>query len=277
MTVDLHLHTHHSDGTWSPSDLVDYAQKMRLRHIAITDHDTVAGVEEAQRRAGDELEVIPGVEINTLWRDQSGQIKDIHILGYFINITNRTLLELLERQRAARKAHAVEYIRRIADSGVKITLEMVEKYAGIGAIGKAHLAQAVIDAGAAADATEAFEKFLTRGSEYYIERQSTTPQEAIDAINRAGGVASIAHPGKGDEIYSFILKLKRSGLRAVEAYHRIHSGNRVRQYVRFANRNGLLLTGGSDCHGPFRKHKPTLGTISVPAEVLDRLREAAQS
>jgi predicted metal-dependent phosphoesterase TrpH len=254
---------------------VDYAIKMKLRHIAITDHDTLSGIAEAQDRGSGKLEVIPGIEINTVSQDSTGRFQDVHILGYFIDPTNRALEELLQRQRAARKAHAEACIERLTAGGVKISMSMVEKYAGRSAVGKAHLAQAIIVAGAAADATEAFQKFLTRGSDHYIERQSTSPQEAIEAINSARGIASIAHPGKSDEIYSFILKLKRSGLRAVEAYHRIHSVNRVKQYVRFANRNGLLVTGGSDCHGPFREHKPTLGTVTVPSEVLDRLRAAA--
>ena len=274
MSIDLHLHTHYSDGTWSPSDLVEYAKKIRLSHIAITDHDTISGITEARDAAGAVLEVISGVEINTVSTKSDGTREDIHILGYFIDPREPALLKLLQRQCDARIDHARQCVERIASTGAPLTMSMVQRYAGKGAIGKAHLTQAIIDSGAAGSAVEAYEKFLVRGSEHFIDRSSARPEEAIAAINAAGGVASIAHPGKGEHMFELILKLKSSGLRAIEAYHRMHSVNRIRQYIRFANRNNLLLTGGSDCHGPFQNYPPTIGSISVPGDVLQKLRQA---
>ncbi len=154
-------------------------------------------------------------------------------------------------------------------------METVRQHAGKGAVGKLHLTQAILAIGAAQDANEAYDKFLARDSKYFVERKSATPEEAIAAITDANGIASIAHPGKEDFIMPLILRLKTKGLRAVEAYHRIHSVDRMRQFVRFAQRNELLLTGGSDCHGPFKEYKATIGTVPVPIEVLHKLREAA--
>ncbi len=274
MSIDLHLHTHYSDGTWSPAELVEYAKSIKLNHIAITDHDTISGIDEARRAAGEDLEVIAGVEINTISLKPDGTREDVHILGYFIDAEEPALLQLLSRQRQARVEHARRCVEAIAATGAPLTMAMVERYAGKGGIGKAHLTQAIIDSGAAVNAVEAYEKFLVRGSPHFIDRTSASPQEAIAAINAAGGLASIAHPGKGEHIFDLILRLKSVGLRAIEAYHRMHSVNRVRQYIRFANRNEMLLTGGSDCHGPFQNYAPTIGSISVPNEVLEKLRQA---
>ena len=136
-----------------------------------------------------------------------------------------------------------------------------------------HLAQAIIAAGGAKDESEAFDKFLTRGSAHYVERENITPHEAVEVIIAAGGVASIAHPGKDERILDLILALKQLGLGGIEAYHRMHSEEIVQLYVEFAERHDLILTGGSDCHGPYKEYAATAGTIPVPQSVLERLRE----
>jgi 3',5'-nucleoside bisphosphate phosphatase len=275
MNVDLHLHTYHSDGTWSPEELIEHAVKLKLSHIAITDHDTVDGIEEGIEAARGRLEIIPGIEINTVHTGSDGANEDVHILGYFIDRTNSRLHQLLQRQKQARLDHARKCVETIAATDIAITLQMAQKHAGHGSIGKMHLARAIIDAGGAKDASEAYDKYLARGSEFFIDRNSATPEEAIEAITQSGGIASIAHPGKGDHMFDLILQLKRAGLGAVEAYHRIHSVDRVKQYVRFASRNNLLVTGGSDCHGPFESYAATVGTVPVPVAVVEKLRAKA--
>lgn len=274
MSVDLHLHTHHSDGTWSPSDLVAYAKTKKLRHIAVTDHDTTFGITEAQAAAGGDVEIIQGVEINTINRTNDGMAKDVHILGYFIDPSCEKLQSLLEYQRNERASQAQRLVDRLAAGGMKINMELVQQFSGHGAIGKMHLAKAIIAADGASDATEAYNRFLNRGGECYEERNSVKPKAAIEAIVASGGIASIAHPGKGAEVFSLIMQLKSYGLRAVEAYHRVHSVDRTRQFIRFAERNNLLITGGSDCHGPYQEYAPVVGTINVPDDVLQKLREA---
>lgn len=274
MSIDLHLHTHHSDGTWSPTDLVNHAISVNMKHIAITDHDSVAGIGEARERASGQLEVIAGVEINTIYEHENGRQEDIHILGYFIDPDNAQLKQTLQRQQMARRLHVDQTIERLALSGINISIESVQSFAGIGSIGRAHITEAIVAAGGAADLTAAYEKFMTRGSSFYVPRQSVSPMEAIHAIDAAGGIASIAHPGKGDHIDLLILQLRQCGLRAIEAFHRIHSVHLIRHFIRLANRNAMLITGGSDCHGPYENYSATVGSISVPGELLDNMRRS---
>jgi 3',5'-nucleoside bisphosphate phosphatase len=271
--IDLHLHSHHSDGTWSPRDLVEYAVKIGMKHIALTDHDTVAGVGEAQEVAAGRLEIIPAVEINTIHQDQHGAY-DVHILGYFIDIENGELNAVLDRQKAARAAHVLDCIELVIASGVAITLEDVQACAGKGAIGKAHLTEAIVRAGGAPDLTTAYHKYMVRGSQYYAARKSVAPLDAVRAIRAAGGIASIAHPGKEAHVMPLIESLIDEGLQGVEAYHRVHGLALLRKYVRFAHKRDLLVTGGSDCHGPYEEFASMMGQISLPPEILTALKKA---
>ncbi len=273
MSYDLHLHSHHSDGTWAPSDLVEHAVKLKMKVIALTDHDTINGVQEAIDAAAGRLEIIPGIEINTIWTDADGVTQDVHVLGYYIDVHNEHLKEVLRRQRQARVDHLEECINLISSAGVALTKEKVQEFAGAGAIGKAHITKAIVDVGGAVDIHEAYERFMVRTSPYYAQRRSVSPFEAVNAIVQAGGVASVAHPGKGEKIRSLILELKQRGMQAVEAYHRTHSGETVRNYLRFAHRNGLMVTGGSDCHGPYEGYQSTMGSISIPKEVVRNLNK----
>jgi hypothetical protein len=273
MPVDLHLHTHFSDGTWSPTELVERAIALKLRCIAITDHDTTDGIAEGRAAAADRIEVIPGVEINTVWHGDRGGHVDVHILGYFVDVDNSELKSALDKQQAARIGHVEETIDMLKDHGIQLSFAQIERIAGAGSIGRPHITQAIVEAGGAADVNEAYQKFMTRGSPYYVFRKSIDPASAVRAITAAGGIASIAHPGQSDEIERIILHLKEHGLAAVEAYHRRHSVKVVQHYIRFANRHGLAVTGGSDCHGPFAEFPASIGTISVPYEVAQRLRK----
>lgn len=268
MQADFHLHTHHSDGTWSPDQLVEHAVKIKLTHIAITDHDTTNGINEAIAAAGNRLTVIPGVEINTIRREPDGAHKDVHILGYFIDQENQKLRSLLARQRQARVDHVETMVAKLNRAGHPITMEMLRECAGLGPIGKAHITRTMVDCGMASTIMEAYEKYIRKESPFYVRRESVSPEEAIDAINAANGFASIAHPGKSPEMMPYILSLKTTGLSGVEAFHRMHSVNLIRQYIRFCKRNSLIITGGSDCHGPYQEYKATCGTISIPKDIV---------
>lgn len=273
MSIDLHLHTHHSDGTWSPTALVTHAISIGMKHIAITDHDSIEGIEEAREAAHGKLEIIPGIEINTIYQHDSGKREDIHVLGYFIDPKSQALLEVLKRQQDARTRHVYDSIDAVAALGIAITADSVQKHAGIGSIGRAHITMAIVEAGGAADVNEAWEKFMTRNSPHYVPRNSVSPMDAIRAINAAGGIASIAHPGKGKHIDALIMQLREdAGLAAIEAHHRVHSNDLVTHFIELANKNDMLITGGSDCHGPFEDYAPTVGSIPVPLENLHRLR-----
>lgn len=273
MSVDLHLHTLHSDGSWSTEELIDAALAQSLKTIAITDHDTVAGISEGIAYAGDRIEIIPGIEINTVYQ-KAGVRKDVHILGLFIDPTHPELLAIIKRQQDARHRLVDDVIEKLNSLGVPLTLDLVRECAGNGSIGRPHLCKAIVKAGGAADVNSAYERFMHRKSPDYVARHSIQPHEAIAAINSAGGIASIAHPGKPDDIEEIILELKAVGLRAIEAFHRSHTLELVRHYMRFATNNGMLITGGSDCHGPSEGYPPSVGTIRVPPDVVSNLKAA---
>ena len=272
--IDLHLHSHYSDGTWAPRNLVEHAVQIGMKHIALSDHDTVDGIDEALQAAAGRIEVIPAVEINTV---EAGH--DVHILGYFIDRHNRELEAVLDRQKLARSRHLEACIERIAASGVQITLESVHQCAGgnVGVLGRAHITEAIVKAGGAADITAAYEKYTRRGSPYYPERASVRPHDAILAILAAGGIPSIAHPGKEEYVISLIESLQKIGLLAVEAFHRVHSPELTAFYIDYASRKGLLVTGGSDCHGPYQEYPSLMGSIAVPPEVLSNLRKKSRN
>lgn len=269
--IDLHVHTHYSDGSWSPSAVVDRALELGLTHVAIADHDTVDGTAEAIERAAGRLQILPAVELSSIWSGL-GKPVDLHLLGYFIDVNNEELKSLLAMQAASRQKLVSTVVQRLERSGVQISEQKVRDRAGIGMVGRPHIAAAIAEAGGAADAQEAYKRFLDRSSPEFIERDLIEADEVIDAIRAAGGVACLAHPGKEPDMLEVICQLKHCGLQAIEAYHRRHSLNTVRQYIRFANKNGLIVTGGSDCHGPQGNYAPCLGSISVPLEVVTNLQ-----
>jgi predicted metal-dependent phosphoesterase TrpH len=274
LSVDLHLHTIHSDGTWTPSQVVAEARRLKFRHIAITDHDTTAGISEAQQAADRTLEVIPGIEINTVLHRENKADLDVHVLGYFIDPESNALKSIIERQQKARMQLVDDAVAKLNSLGIPLTHEIVHECAGEGSIGRPHITRAIVKVGGAADVNEAYKRFMHRESKDYIARHSITPMDAIRAINAAGGIASIAHPGKGDDIGKTILELKEAGLRAVEAYHRSHGLELVKHYLKFAKLNELLITGGSDCHGPSDGYPASIGSLRVPLDALHNLRAA---
>lgn len=276
MAVDLHLHTIHSDGTWSPTQLVEKAISLRLKHIAITDHDTVAGLAEAEKVAGDKLEIIPGIEINTVWSDDAGKMHDVHILGYFIDRSNAKLKAVMEKQQWARNQLVTETLEMLKKAGMALTLEDIQESSGIGSIGRPHLTKAIVKAGGAKDVNEAYEKFMRRTSPYYVARKSVGPQEAIAAIKDAGGISSLAHPSKDERTEDLIVTLKQFGLDAIEAFHRSHTLPHIRRLMRCARMNKMLITGGSDCHGPYEQYPESIGSIRVPLHVVQDLKSARE-
>lgn len=275
MKVDLHLHTTHSDGNWSPSDLVAHALKLNMSVIAITDHDTVSGIDEAVA-AAENLEIIPAVEINTIWKDEHGEGHDVHILGYFIDKTNSQLLSLLERQRGARLRQVERLIQILSDDGVPITMDLVRGFAKGGPIGKVHVTNAIVAAGGAPDVSTAYAKYYDRKSKYFVQRESVSPFDAIEAIKVAGGITSFAHPGMSlSNDYSGLIELlAQRGLDAIEAYHSAHTDESVSNQLALAEKLKLLVTGGSDCHGPFEEYESIMGTVQVPPDVVTALKNA---
>lgn len=274
MKVDLHLHSTHSDGNWTPSQLVAHAIDIGMSVIALTDHDSVTGIDEALAAASGKLEVIPAVEINTVWTDNSGISQDVHILGYFIDRMNPVLLELLEKQISARIHHVEKLVAILVEDGMPISMDLIREFAGGSPIGKMHVTQAIVACKGARDVNEAYSKYYDRGSKYYCKRESVSPFDAIGAIHSAGGIASIAHPSYSADLTELIVDLTaHHGLDGIEAYHSAQKPADEETHLKLARSLNLLVTGGSDCHGPWGEFTALLGTVPIPSSVYTDLKK----
>lgn len=268
--ADLHVHTTFSDGVLTPTQLVARARAAGLQAVAITDHDAVEGVPEAML-AGSEhgVLVVPGVEINT---DVPGT--EVHILGYFLDVDSPRLRESLQGLREGRLRRAERMVERLHENGVPIALERVLAIAdGVGAVGRPHVAQAIVELGAAENIGDAFEKYLKPGRPAYVPRQRFTPEEAITAVRDAGGVPVLAHPGASDRD-ECLREWIRAGLRGLEAEHPQHRPEQMAHYRRLARDLGLIATAGTDFHGP-REGAPDLGDYACDLTTVERLRAEA--
>ena len=270
--VDLHLHTTASDGRCTPAELVDRALAAALTVIAVTDHDTTAGVAETQAIGAPRgLEVIAGIEITSM---DGG--RDAHILGYFYDIDDPALLTFLATQRRARVDRVVAIGERLASLGMPIEtrrlLEQAARDTGR-SIGRPQIANAMVDAGHVSSTREAFDRWLGHGCPGFVPRSGPTPEETIAVLHGAGGLVSIAHPG-ADDLAARIPSLVAAGLDALEAFHSDHDAAMVEQYAALARRLDLLVTGGSDFHGtPGHGLEP--GSVTLPPDDWARLRQAS--
>lgn len=269
--ADLHVHTTASDGSLSPRRVVEVAREIGLAAVGIADHDTVSGLDEALQ-AGSELgiEVVPCVEISALADDGT----EVHILGYFIDHHNPALLGRLEVLKQARWDRARRMVEQLNAIGVEIGMDRVAEIAGSGAVGRPHVARAICDVGAASSMDAAFGRFLIEGCPGFVPRYKVTPGEAVRMALDAGGVACCGHVAKlkRDQL---LLELIKDGLAAIEVYHPDHGPAAGRFYSKFAEKHGLIATGGSDFHG-FGGLKPSeIGSVTVPYEVVEQLRRAA--
>ncbi|MEE8392227.1 MAG: PHP domain-containing protein [Anaerolineae bacterium] len=269
--IDLHIHTTASDGVCTPSEVVRLALERGLVAIALTDHDTLGGVAEARQVAvGTGLEVIAGVEINS-----EGGWGDLHFLGYCVNLGNDFLQERLQEMRDARVVRARKMLERLRDMGMTLKWEKVRSLAGGDSVGRPHVARALLDQGCVETVREAFDRFIGNDGPAYVPRLRLTPPEAIRAITEAGGIPVLAHPAHSrppavERIPEFV----GYGLRGVEVYHPQHSLEEVEVLLALCQEYDLLVTGGSDFHGPSVRDGVSLGTVHVPWECVERLREA---
>ena len=264
--IDLHLHSTQSDGSFSPTQVVQRAAELGLSAISLTDHDSVAGVQEAQNVGRDiGVEVIPGIELST----QEAGI-DIHILGYFIDHENSDLLDYVQKFQDARRNRAEKIVARLNRLGVQITMAQVLYKAGDGAIGRPHVADVLVEEGFVFSHDHAFQKYLGYGKPAYQPKFVLTLREAVEIIHAAGGLASLAHP----VLYrrdALIPDLIKQGLDSIEVIHVRHDRADIRRYSDMAQHYGLLKTGGSDCHGDSRG-QAVIGTVQVPSIFLDAMK-----
>lgn len=269
MTVDLHVHTTASDGLVAPADVISCALDLGLKVISITDHDSVEGVAEAIDAArGTALEVLPGVELSVRADDGA----DVHLLGYLIDHLDPTLLKALERLRAARFERAAEMVAALAKAGHGVGLESVLGHAAGGAVGRVHVARALVEAGSVTDVEQAFAELIGRDGPFYVHKAFFSAQEALALIHHAGGVAVLAHPGVTGE--GALVRLVDLGLDGIEAFHAEHTPAQRAHFASVAKRFGLVTTGGSDFHGPGMR-SAALGAGACPPGAVEALRERA--
>jgi predicted metal-dependent phosphoesterase TrpH len=274
--IDLHTHTDQSDGTLSPRELVEAAARVGLEALAVTDHDTFAGYDQAlEHAARASIELICGVELSTKYRGQS-----VHLLAYFIKQAPtrefRTWVAALEGSRHRRN---LELIERLRDRGVEITIEEVSQRAGK-IVGRPHFAAAMMEKGYVASMQQAFDEYLDESAACFVARDEPAFEGATAQILASGGLPVLPHPGRVTAIPSVleedVMHMRDAGLRGIEVYHSDHSPSDRAFYADLAERFGLAATGGSDFHGA-AKPRIALGTgiegnLSVPGSILAKLR-----
>ena len=276
--IDLHSHTHKSDGTSSPAELVHEAIQAGVSLLGITDHDTFAGYDEALPIAGEAgLELVCGIELSTKLHGQS-----VHLLGYFLEQDHvADLREWVLEMQAARRDRNIRLIARLQEMGFEITLEEVQAR-GRGLTARPHFAQVMLEKGYVLTLQQAFDDYLAESAPGYVYRCEPSFAEGVERIRNAGGIASLAHPVRvrGD-VAALMPELCASGMNAIEAYHSDHQSADTELYLDLARRYGLLVTGGSDYHGSL---KPAIrlgtgrnGNLRVPPGLVERLRAFRQA
>ena len=264
--ADLHLHTHFSDGTYSPEDLAAHARAQGLDAVALTDHDSVEGCERMETACAKEgLEFIPGAELTA---EVTGQ--EVHILGYWMDLSSERLRGELQHFQGVRQRRVREMVTQLNDNGVSLSESLVLSLAQCEAPGRLHVARALVQQGFARDHDQAFDKFLKRGRPGFVPKARMNAQDAVGLIRGAGGVAVLAHPGlyRND---SLIGKLKDAGIDGLECWHTRHSPEASESYSRKAADLDLVATGGSDCHG-MAKGQPLIGRVKLPYPQVEALR-----
>ena len=270
--VDLHLHTIASDGRLTPTQLVQLAARQGLRTISISDHDTTDGLAEAHEAAQEfpDLRIIPGIELSA---DVPGD--EVHVLGYFIDPDDAELQSELTRFREGRLGRAKAMVEKLGELGIQVEWERVLHFAGDGAVGRPHIALALVEAGYCQEPKDAFPEYLGRNGLAYVERVKLTPAEAVGMIQRAGGVAVLAHPAYMNDMEAGIANLAGIGLMGMEVHYAKYRDDTIRQLARLAREYDLIPCGGSDYHGLGNSDECLPGENGPPMESVDCLEAAA--
>jgi 3',5'-nucleoside bisphosphate phosphatase len=278
--IDLHSHTTHSDGSVSAEELIKMAAMNGAAAIAITDHDTVSGIDEARRAARQVgIEFLAGLEISAEYSPGT-----MHILGYLIDDNSQTLCASLEELKEARQRRNPSIAEKLRSLGCEIHYQEVAALAGNQMVGRPHFARLLVDRGYAESIQEAFNKFLAKGAPAYVEKARLSPADAISVIHQAGGVAVLAHPYQlgllsTEQIENLVEGLTELGLDGLEAIYSRHTPDQRSFYSQMAARHGLIVTGGSDFHGSYKPDIAIVtgkGDLRVPYELLDKLKDRAR-
>ncbi len=267
MFADLHLHTHFSDGTFSPEEVVARGHRAGFAALALTDHDTVEGCQRmaaACQAAG--IEFITGSELTAEHKET-----ELHILGYFLDVTNQKLLAELARFQVVRQNRIREMVARLNELKVPLQADEVFALANCSSPGRPHVARTLVQGGHCESLDEAFEFYLKKGRPAWVPKAKMSAFEAVELIHQAGGLAVMAHPGlnRADDL---IPDLVDAGLDGIECYHTKHNRRVARHYVEMAGKLNLLITGGSDCHGK-SKGRPLIGTVKLDYAHVEKLKQ----
>jgi predicted metal-dependent phosphoesterase TrpH len=265
--IDLHTHSTASDGQYAPAVVATRAAEAGTLAWALTDHDTVAGLEEgadAARTLG--MRFVPGIELSAFL-----ERREIHILGHFVDPVHTKLRDFEDLLAAHRRVRVREIVRLLAGTGVSVTEEAIVAFSGGKTIGRPHVARAMVAAGAVGSVKEAFDRFLGEGQPAYVGRFRLLAEEGVEMIRKAGGVATLAHPGVSKVNPGELPRLRAMGFDGVEAYHPDHKLEQAARYREAADRAGLVCTAGTDYHGEVVAPDRFLGTSSMDPAELDRL------
>jgi predicted metal-dependent phosphoesterase TrpH len=270
--VDLHLHSTASDGKYQPAALIAKAAELGLKVISLTDHDSIEGIVPAIQasKTYPNLTFIPGVEISTDLPDG-----EAHILGYFIDYTNSEFQKELAKFRDSRSGRGRRMVEKLGGLGIKIDWARVQEIAGDGAIGRPHVAQAMLEKGYIKTFEEAFDKYIGHNGPAYVEREKMTPEEAVALILRAKGIPVLAHPFTVKDPDAMVKSLKKVGLIGIEAYYKDNAPAVTQATVKLARKHGLIATGGTDYHG-ISNNEVMMGGTEVPLEAAEKLIALAQ-
>ncbi len=268
MYADLHLHTNYSDGTFTPEELAEHGQRVGLKAMALTDHDTVDGCTRMAVACSErDIEFVAGCEF-TVGHDGN----ELHLLGYFLDLENGRLRGELAKYQKVRRNRIHEMVVKLNELGVKITSDDVMKIANCDAPGRPHIGRALMAMGHCRSLDEAFRKWLKKGKPAWVPKAKLTAAEAIELIHEACGLAVIAHPGlyHRDEV---IPPLVEAGLDGIECFYTRHSTSMTEHYLMLAEKYDLLVTGGSDCHGK-NKGRPLIGSVKLPYGFVAKMKTA---
>lgn len=277
MSADLHIHSVYSDGSFTPQELIDMAQKKGLKTVALADHDTVEGVEKMIKKGNQKgIEVIPAIELST-FKEKA----EIHILGYYIDYNLPDLLRVVKSIFDSRLERARKMVEKLNNIGIKVEYQDVEDIAGDKYVGRPHIARALVNAGYIDEMGEAFtEKYIGNGGQAYVPKFQLTPEEAINIILKAGGIPVLGHPyfiNKGEPFNAEDIQgLVKKGLAGIEVYHSKHDNRTSMYYLQIARKLNLLVTGGSDFHG---ENSPgvELGDVTVSDKEVVKLKKRKKS
>lgn len=278
MGLDLHTHSIYSDGSFTPEEIVDIAVALGLTALAITDHDNLLAYDFAKKHAEKiaaenskpALEIIPGIEVNTML-DKN----EVHILGYYMDFSSKEMRDLITYQQHARIQQTTEIVKNLKKMA-KINIELEDITSLVqegGSVGRPHIAKAIVNAGGVSNMMEAYRRFISDDAPTYIKRKTVSPHEAVEIIYEAGGIPVLAHPCDLPIADELIAELMNYGLRGIEVYHRKHSPAMIEYYSSIAEKYKLIVTGGSDCHGPKANGQVLLGKTHVPDWILTEIKK----